>query len=348
MHPARQGLIEALFPEGMPELWCPSLTHFDAAGRIDRARIERHLAQLAPHVRGLLVPGSTGEGWQLSPAEVRELLTVVIAAAQRWKLHVLIGVLKRDTPAMLDTISAITPWLQALAGTQDWLEITRQTRVVGFTVCAPQGAELSQEQLQAQLEQVLQLQHPTALYQLPQVTGNEISPATFLSLVERYPNLFLFKDTSGQDWIARAGIDPGGVFLVRGAEGGYSRWLRSAGGPYDGLLLSSANNFAPQLAEIQQGLRAGRRAEADALSDRVERVVTRCFDTVTGVSAGNPFTNANKLLDHVLAYGPAATREPPPMLHGGQRLPAELIEPVVAALQEQDWLPERGYLRSGQ
>jgi dihydrodipicolinate synthase/N-acetylneuraminate lyase len=344
MHPARQGLIEALFPEGMPGLWCPPLTHFEAGGKIDRGRIERHLAQIAPHVRGLLVPGSTGEGWQLENAAVREVLTIVIAAAQRWNLHVLIGVLKHDAAEMAETITATTHWLQAMAGTRDWFELTRQTHVVGFTICAPRGEDLTQEQILAGLEQVLRLQHPTALYQLPQVTGNEIAPATFLQLVDRYPNVFLWKDTSGQDWVARAGIDPGGVFLVRGAEGGYSRWLKSAGGPYDGLLLSSANNFAPQLAEIQRCLSTGRRQEADGLADRVERVVTRCFDVVAGVSAGNPFTNANKLLDHALAFGPDAMRRPSPMLHGGQRLPSELIEPVMAALREQDWLPERGYL----
>ncbi len=344
MHPARQSLIEALFPGGMPGLWCPSLTHFEAGGRIARDRIEKHLARIAPHVRGLLVPGSTGEGWQLGDDERRELLTIVIGAAQRWNLHVLIAVLKPDTAATVETITATTQWLQTVTGTQDWFELTRQTRVVGFTVCAPRGEDLTQEQILAGLEQVLQLQHPTALYQLPQVTGNEISPATFLQLVERYPNLYLWKDTSGQDWVARAGIDPGGVFLVRGAEGGYSRWLKSAGGPYDGLLLSSANNFAPQLAEIHRCLSAGRRQEADALADRVESVVTRCFDVVAGVSVGNPFTNANKLLDHVWAYGLDAARQPPPLLHGGLRLPAELIEPVMTALQEQHWLPARGYL----
>ncbi len=344
MHVARQGLIEALFPEGMPRLWCPPLTHFDAQGRIDRGRIEKHWQQLAPHARGLLVPGSTSEGWQLTNEQARDVLRIAIEAAQRWKLHVLVAALKHDLDAMIQTISDTTQWLQSLAGTQDWLEITRQTRVAGFTVCAPRGDNLTQEQIRAALEQVLQLQHPTALYQLPQVTGNEFSPATFLRLVERYPNLYLLKDTSGQDWIARAGIDPGGVFLVRGAEGGYSRWLKSAGGPYDGLLLSSANNFAPQLAELERLAAAGRREEADALSHRIERVVSRCFEIVAGVSAGNPFTNANKLLDHVLAYGPDAARQPPPVLHGGIRLPRDLIEPVTAALKEQQLFPERGYL----
>jgi hypothetical protein len=47
-------------------------------------------------------------------------------------------------------------------------------------------------------------------------------------------------------------------------------------------------------------LSAGRRQAAEAFSDRVESVVTRCFDAVAAVSVGNPFTNANKLLDHVL------------------------------------------------
>lgn len=344
MYPARQGLIEALFPEGMPGLWCPPLTHFDAQGRIDRGRIEKHLARIAPHVRGLLVPGSTGEGWQLTDQEARELLTIVIQAAQRWKLHVLIGAFKHQTAAVIETVNDAMQWLQTLVGTRDWFDITRQTRVVGFTVCPPRGDELTQDQILAALEQVLQLRHPTALYQLPQVTENEISPATFLQLVERYPNLYLLKDTSGQDWIARAGIDPGGVFLVRGAEGGYSRWLKSAGGPYDGLLLSSANNFAPQLAEVQRLVAEGRREEADSLSHRIERVVSRCFEIVAGVTAGNPFTNANKLLDHVLAYGADAVRRPPPVLHGGVPLPGELIEPVAAALTEQQLFPECGYL----
>ena len=56
MHPARQGLIEALFPEGMPKLWCPPLTHFDAQGRIDRSRIEKHLQQMPRMPAAYLCP----------------------------------------------------------------------------------------------------------------------------------------------------------------------------------------------------------------------------------------------------------------------------------------------------
>ena len=289
MHPARQGLVEALFPDGMPGLWCPPLTHFDACGRIDRGRIEKHLQQIVPHVRGLLVPGSTGEGWQLRNPEIRELLTIVIAAAQRWNLHVLIGALKHDTAEMVETITA-TAQAARNHGRHARLVRHRSTdsRRRLCRVRAAGGEDLTQEQILAGLEQVLQLQHPTALYQLPQVTGNEISPATFLQLVDRYSNLFLLKDTSGQDWVARAGIDPAGVFLVRDAEGGYSRWLKSAGGPYDGLLLSSANNFAPQLAEIQRWLSVGQRPEADALADRVECVVNALLRRCRRRRGGEP------------------------------------------------------------
>ena len=87
MHPARQGLIEALFPQGMPGLWCPPLTHFDAQGRIDRGRIEKHLQQLAPHARGLLVPGSTSEGWQLTDEESREVLLALANEENQHRLQ---------------------------------------------------------------------------------------------------------------------------------------------------------------------------------------------------------------------------------------------------------------------
>jgi dihydrodipicolinate synthase/N-acetylneuraminate lyase len=65
---------------------------------------------------------------------------------------------------------------------------------------------------------------------LPHVTKNELAPETVAALVDRCPNVFLFKDTSGTDRVALAGLGLGRVFLVRGAEGGYSGWLTPVGG----------------------------------------------------------------------------------------------------------------------
>ena len=78
---------------------------------------------------------------------------------------------------------------------------------------------------------MLGLGYPIALYQLPQVTENEITPETVAELASRFPNFYLFKDTSGEDRVALADLDLQGVFLVRGAEGQYHQWPRAVGGP---------------------------------------------------------------------------------------------------------------------
>jgi dihydrodipicolinate synthase/N-acetylneuraminate lyase len=340
---ARQQLVTRLFSAGIPSLWCPPLTHFDADGWIDSRRIHRHLEWIAPHARGILVPGSTGEGWELTSDQTFALLSVVLDAARRLDLKVLIGVLKHDTAAMVETITDTVDWLRWTLGVEQWSDVAAESGVVGFTVCPPKGSDLTQGQIAASLKEILGLGYPVALYQLPQVTGNEISPEAVAELARDFPHFFLFKDTSGQDRVALSGADLGGVFLVRGAEGGYDRWTKSAGGPYDGLLLSSANCFAAELASIQRLLRENRPREAAALSARVERVITRCFTVVASFPAGNAFTNANKTLDHVMAFGEHAVRQPPPLLHSGRRLPTEYIEEAAAALREESLWPQQGY-----
>ena len=93
----RSSLIARLFPEGIPELWCPPITHYTPDGAIDTARIHAHLAFLSPHVRGLLASGSTGDGWELDDARYRSVVQADLAAASRHSYRVLIGAL-RNTP----------------------------------------------------------------------------------------------------------------------------------------------------------------------------------------------------------------------------------------------------------
>jgi dihydrodipicolinate synthase/N-acetylneuraminate lyase len=341
----RRGLVDVLFPEGCPRLWCPPLTHFDAAGRIDAGRIRRHLEVLAPYARGLLVPGSTGEGWDLADAEVRELLAIVLDAAGRLGLRVLIGVLRRNLSEMLAVIQGTASWLCDRSGAASNLAAMCAAGVVGFTVCAPCGAELTQDQLQESLALVLELGHPTALYQLPQVTQNEMAAETVARLAAAYPNFYLLKDTSGVDRVALAGLDLGGIFLVRGAEGQYARWISSGGGPYHGFLLSSANCLARELATMMNALSAGERREADQMADRVERVLAGCFRIVADHPAANPFTNANKILDHVMAYGSEARDHSPPYLRGGRQLPAEFVDQAFELVADNGLLPAQGYLQ---
>ncbi len=316
----RNTLQLRLFPDGIPKLWCPTITHFAAARVPDARLIEEHLRHIAPYAKGILVPGSTGEGWQMSDDDIGHLLDIVLPLAHELDIRVLIGVLKTDVDQMLATLDTLQPQSQHPA-------------VAGFTVCPPKGANLSQAEISNGLRQVLKRGQPTALYQLPQVTGNEMLPATVALLAEEFSNFFLFKDTSGVDHVALSGLDLSGVFLVRGSEqAGYAQWPRAAGGPYDGFLLSTANAFAPELHRLLQLLEVGELARARQISSELQRLVEGAFAIVQNVSDGNAFANANKLLAHVRKIGAASCDQPPPMLYSGVRLPVELVARVQALL----------------
>lgn len=345
---SRVSLTGDLFPRGIPQLWCPLLTHFRAAGVLDEKRIRRHLTHLAPHARGILVPGSTGEGWEMDDGEVMDLLGVVLEAARGAEIPVLIGILKQSAEAMHATLDRMLEWLGKHTSMASPHAAMRAAGSVGFTVCPPTGNELSQLEIEEALAGILERGLPTALYQLPQVTRNEMSPQTVQSLAGRFPNFILFKDTSGRDQVAQSGRDFGGVFLVRGAEGDYARWPRhrNGGGPYAGLLLSTANVFARQYAELFTRLEHGNVEEATAMAMLIEPVVTRMFDRVAGFEAGNPFTNANKALDHVMAFGKAALDRNPPLLYSGIRLPMDFIAEAGDALTEAGLFPKSGYLEA--
>ena len=340
---ARAALLQRLLPDGVPTLWCPLLTHYDDAGRIDLPRIGRQLDFLAPSVRGFLVPGSTGDGWQLSDDETQQLLAGVVGMAVERRLALLIGVLKPTGAAMHEAMARTLRWLLQRAGTDDPLVALRAASVVGFTFCAPHGAALPQPEIADALDGLLATGLPASLYQLPQVTGNEIAAETVRTLADRHPNLLMLKDTSGVDRVADTGLDA--LFLVRGAEGNYSRHLKLGGGRYDGFLLSTANGFGPQLAELIEHLRAGRQDAADALSARLEGAVNEVFAAAAPLPYGNAFTNANKAIDHYMAHGPSAGGVTPPRLHSGERLPAELIATTGAALGRHALMPARGYLQ---
>ena len=145
--------------------------------------------------------------------------------------------------------------------------------------------------------------------------------------------------------MASSGLDFGGVFLVRGAEkGGYTPWPRTNGSPYDGFLLSTANVFAPELSEVLRLLETGERAAAEALSQKLETVVSAAFALVAEFPHGNAFANANKILDHWRAYGQAALDFEPLLLYSGVRLPRHFIESGGEILKAHGLLPEDGYV----
>ena len=132
----RRKWLARLLPDGIPALWCPLITHYDRDGAIDQPRVAAHLRHLAPHVKGFLVPGSTGDGWELSDAETRRLLEVVIEQITELNLHLLVGALKTEAEAALRAIWDTIDWIEARA--DDNMENSlAQAGVCGFTICPP-------------------------------------------------------------------------------------------------------------------------------------------------------------------------------------------------------------------
>jgi dihydrodipicolinate synthase/N-acetylneuraminate lyase len=341
---ARAELLTRLFPGGIPLLWCPPLTHYEEAGGIDAARMAAHLRHLSPYIKGLLVPGSTGDGWELSDRERRQVLAVTLGQAQKLKLHLLVGVLKAKASEARALIRRDVEWLRSRVGEHDTEKALAKARVRGFTVCPPRGKALAQKGIQRALGSILELGLPTAIYQLPQVTRNEISPEAASELAGRFANFIFFKDTSGTDRVTLSGKDMGGVFLARGFEGDYARWLNTAGGPYHGFLLGTANCFARELRQVISDVSAHRFEPARQLSARLAAAVNEVSALVKGLPDGNAFANANKAMDHFLAHGPRAASLWPPRLHAGSCLPVEVIRSTGEILSRHDLMPAKGYL----
>ncbi len=341
MNRNRSELVRTLFPDGIPALWCPPLTHFTATGTIDVGRIEAHLRFMAPWVKGLLVPGTTGEGWELSDAESLELLRLVHRIARELGLYLLVGVLKPTADEMLSALARMRKEIGIPDG-EGGLAFMRDSRIAGFTFCAPRGKEVSQEAIAASFRRVLGMGLPTALYQLPQVTGNEVAPETASALMRDFENLYLVKDSSGGDRILRSGLASSDLFFVRGAEGDYYEWLHRPEGAYGGFLLSTANCFPSQLAEV---IAPGTSVErSHRLSQSITTVITEAFKVVGSIGHGNIFTNANKAFDHFNAYGPDGLDRPAPRLHDGTIIPPDVLKHVRGILDRDGLLPVSGYL----
>jgi dihydrodipicolinate synthase/N-acetylneuraminate lyase len=293
-------------------------------------------------VKGFLIPGSTGDGWELDDAEIRQLLRLAIEQAGSLGFHLLIGVLKPDPDSGLKMFWDTIDWIGSRIE-DDALNSLAKARVSGFVICPPRGEDVSQDEMQRWFETILKAGIPTALYQLPQVTQNEISPELVCKMAARFSNFILFKDSSGADRVVSSGKDLDGVFTVRGAEGDYGKWLKSAGGNYDGFLLSTANCFAKEFREMIRDLSEGRADSASKMSERLTATVGAVFKLVSPFPDGNAFANANKAIDHFFAYGPKAATLRPPRLHAGSCLPAEMIVETGKILDRYGLMPTKGY-----
>ncbi len=344
----RRQLTAALFPEGIPRLWCPPITQYGAEAKLDPQRTRKHLRFLCRTIRTFLMFGSTGDGWELTDAEKKEMMLLCAGEAKELGFRMLIGVLEPQKGAAVREMENWVAWMKEKTGKRDAAEAMEQMHVCGFTVCPPKGADLSQEEIGQELEGMLRLGYPTVLYQLPQITLNEMEPLTVQRLAQNYPNFYMFKDTSGRDAVIRSGLAFDGVFFVRGAEGDYEKWSALSGGCYDGFLLSSANTFGNRLSATLEALQKGDKEEAAKNSVIVADVIEKVFAAAEGLEGGNVFSNANKCIDHILAYGERWKEHGSPMRHCREYIPEDCLEKTYEVLLEAGEAPKQGYCMEGQ
>ncbi|MFO1433622.1 MAG: dihydrodipicolinate synthase family protein [Candidatus Competibacteraceae bacterium] len=345
----RATILQPVLPATEFPLWVPLLTHYRQERNrlvIDTARMQRHAAQVRRSIGLWMLAGTTGDGWDLSEAQFDTLLQLSQSRGFRqWQARTLIGVLRPTTAEVIARIDRLRQLLGLTVMTplEETLPAVAAHGLVGITVCPPVGTTITQADIRAHYMRVCDAARmPVVVYQLPQITGNSIAPETLSHLVAERAEIILFKDSSGSDIIAQHGLPD--VGLLRGAEGDYASMLKSFGGGYDGFLLSTGNTLGPQLRTLIEHVQAGRREEALAVSASLTALVHTLFSAVQETTSGNPFSNTNRAIDHLLAYGQAWRQYPLPLLVSGARLPEEAVARVAGILGEAGLLPEAGYL----
>jgi 4-hydroxy-tetrahydrodipicolinate synthase len=159
-------------------------TPFALDGSVDFAWVEAHLAALAANrCDGVLIAGTTGEGPSLSLPERLELTDVVLRA--RGTLSVVIGCGTANLP---DTVAAVRHAHSAGA------DAALVLPPFYFRHASPQGLF----SYYAGLIERLDPDSNIGLYNIPQVSGVEISDELLERLLDRYPGRVEgIKDSSG-------------------------------------------------------------------------------------------------------------------------------------------------------
>ena len=312
-------------------LWVPLLTHFDASGRIDRVRTGGQVRALRSSLRGYLLAGSTGAGWRVSDRQFGQLLDAVAEGGVFEATDmVLAGCLRPTTDEVVARARAAESALRSHPG------------YVGVTVCPPVGAT-SQDEILRHYHAVFDaIGSPVAVYQLPQVTHCEVEPETMRALAAT-GRVHMFKDTSGNDRVADSGVLGPEVWTLRGAEGAYYEALKPRG-HYDGWLLSTANGFAANYRSIIALVQAGEHDAAQALSARVARAVDAIFALGTRMHIGNVFSNANRAIDQVQAYGTRCLDVPMPYRVDMTQVPRDFVAQTYDIVLRESLARDRGYL----
>ncbi len=299
---------------GFPTLWFPPLTYYKEGGIIDTCRMTEALKEIYPYSKGVLVPGSTGDGWVLSQDLQEDIVRFFLKGFEFGRFSMMIGALKQTSD---ETIASVRRWCEILceeSGRDDPVEAMKALDVKAFVFCVPAGVDDRDTQIR-EMGRILDIGLPMAFYQLPLVTGVTVDPAVIRELADRYDNLIIAKDSGGKDEMALSGLLRDRLMLLRGAEGDPSAMILGESPVYDGLLLSTVNCFAREHSELMNGLRS-----YSGYGD----VISEVFAAVTA-PVSNAFSDAVRAICQTKKYGDDAAGVDC-YCYNGKKLPSELIK----------------------
>lgn len=313
--------LEALFPQGVPGLWCKLLTHCLPDGQVDWARMQAQLAFMRPHIQGFVLLDDDTVSLKLDAAERQKLIDWAMQSLRPRREFLMVAT--TASQAMRDA---------------DLFRSEEASCFTGLLVRPELPEQASQQELIDALTPVLRLNLPIALQQSDGTTSSLYAGQSVATLATRHENLLYFADASGEDAIARSGLLPAGLFKLRSAEGNYAQALASSGGLYHGLMLASANVFPEQLAQVVLAPALGKWDESRAISARITQVI----DSTRFLAQSLP--RAIRAIDHFMAFGPDAMKAAAPIVPNGNPLRHELLQAVESILTKEQLMPEKGYL----
>ena len=266
----------------------PIFTPFTSGGvQVDFDALATHAGWLLERgVHGLMPCGTTGEGPLLSTKERSQVLAVVLDAVAG------------TVPVVAHVGAASTAETVALA-----LDAVEQGAAALSVVC-PYYYRLPTQALVDHFVTVARAvpQARVYLYNIPQLTGNALTPVLVAEMVDLAPNLAGIKDSTGDlDALEEYGtIGQGRFRVICGSDGLILPALRQGAA---GCVSGNANVFPGLVVGLYEAHRQGQEARAEQLQATLDQVRSVMLD---GSSIG--------LMKRVLEWrGPRAGSVRPPL-----------------------------------
>ena len=239
----------------------PLMTPFDNQFAVNEPALRRLIERLvSAGVDGVMVAGTTGEGPLLSVEERMRLVEIAVE-----QVHGRCAVLSQvGTISTAESIKlaqhAVSSGVQAIA-------------IVG-----PYYFRLTDEAMRdhfCKIIGVIPADFPAYLYNIPQCTGNNISPAVSEQVAQRYPNLIGEKESSGDlDVMATKCATRGGKYdMFVGAD---SLILSALVLGAVGMVAGNANLFPELFVQLFTAYQNGNLPIAKAAQQRIQISTSAC------------------------------------------------------------------------